>query len=133
MRRGEQFFGIDLRSLTVLRIGLAALLLADLVYRAQDFRAHYTDQGVLPRTLYLDVFSNIEAVWSFHLILGSPTYTALLFFASGVAALALQDSSDESTTERGIRGAMAANKLVFRLLLIWAVIIAAMTLYGLTR
>jgi AmpE protein len=51
----------------------------------------------------------------------------------GVAALALQDSSDESTTERGIRGAMAANKLVFRLLLIWAVIIAAMTLYGLTR
>ena len=51
----------------------------------------------------------------------------------GVAALALQDSSDESTTERGIRGARAANKLVFRLLLIWAVIIAAMTLYGLTR
>jgi AmpE protein len=51
----------------------------------------------------------------------------------GVAALALQDRADESTTERGIRGAMAANKLVFRLLLIWAVVIAAMTLYGLTR
>jgi AmpE protein len=51
----------------------------------------------------------------------------------GVAALALQDRADESTTERGIRGAMAANTLVFRLLLVWAVIIAAMTLYGLTR
>ncbi len=51
----------------------------------------------------------------------------------GVAALALQDRDDETTTERGIRGAMAANHLVFRLLLIWAVIIAAMTLYGLTR
>ena len=51
----------------------------------------------------------------------------------GVAALALQDKTDESISERGIRGAMAANKLVFRLLLIWAVIIAAMTLYGLTR
>ena len=51
----------------------------------------------------------------------------------GVAALALEDRSDESITERGIRGAMAANKLVFRQLLIWAVIIAAMTLYGLTR
>ena len=50
-----------------------------------------------------------------------------------IAALALQDRSDESTTERGIRGATAANKLVFRQLLIWAVIIAAMTLYGLTR
>ncbi len=51
----------------------------------------------------------------------------------GVAALALQDRTDETATERGIRGAMAANKLVFRLLLIWAVVIAAMTLYGLTR
>jgi AmpE protein len=51
----------------------------------------------------------------------------------GVAALALQDRADESTTERGIRGATAANKMVFRQLLIWAVIIAAMTLYGLTR
>jgi AmpE protein len=51
----------------------------------------------------------------------------------GVAALALQDRADESTTDRGIRGAMAANKLVFRLLLIFAVIIAAMTLYGSTR
>ena len=51
----------------------------------------------------------------------------------GVAALALQDRPDESITERGVRGANAANRLVFRLLLIWAVIISAMTLYGLTR
>jgi len=51
----------------------------------------------------------------------------------GVAALALQDNPDESVTDRGIRGARAANKLVFRLLLVWAVVIAAMTLYGLTR
>jgi len=51
----------------------------------------------------------------------------------GVAALALQDRPDETITERGIRGASAANQLVFRLLLIFAVIIAAMTLYGLTR
>ncbi len=51
----------------------------------------------------------------------------------GVAALALEDRADESVTERAIRGATAANKLVFRQLLIWAVIIAAMTLYGFTR
>jgi membrane protein required for beta-lactamase induction len=50
----------------------------------------------------------------------------------GVAALALQDRDDESITERGVRGARAANKLVFRLLLFFAVIIAAMTLYGLS-
>ncbi len=51
----------------------------------------------------------------------------------GVAALAIEDRKDESITERGIRGATAANHLVFRLLLIFAVVISAMTLYGLTR
>lgn len=51
----------------------------------------------------------------------------------GIAALALQDRPDETIMERGVRGALAANKLVFRLLLIWAVVISAMTLYGLTR
>lgn len=51
----------------------------------------------------------------------------------GIAALALQDLPDETPTQRAIRGAEAANHLVFKLLLIWAVIIAAMTLYGLTQ
>ena len=51
----------------------------------------------------------------------------------GIAALALQARPDEKTTERAIRGAQAANHLVFKLLLIWAVIIAAMTLYGFTQ
>ena len=48
----------------------------------------------------------------------------------GVGALALQDLPDEEVTARGIRGATAANTLVFRLLTIWTVIIAALTLYG---
>lgn len=48
----------------------------------------------------------------------------------GIGALALEDDEDEDITARGVRGATAANKLVFRLLMIWAVIIAAMTLYG---
>lgn len=48
----------------------------------------------------------------------------------GSAALAVSARPDESPSERGIRGATAANGLVFRLLGIWAVVIAAMTLYG---
>lgn len=48
----------------------------------------------------------------------------------GVGALALDDKDDESLTARGVRGATAANGLVFRLLIIWAVVISAMTLYG---
>jgi len=51
----------------------------------------------------------------------------------GTAALALNDKPDETITERGVRGAISANRLVFRQLIIWAVIISAMTLYGLTR
>jgi AmpE protein len=50
----------------------------------------------------------------------------------GVGALALDDDVGEGMTARGVLGATAANRLVFRLLLIWAVIIAAMTLYGWT-
>lgn len=48
----------------------------------------------------------------------------------GVASLALQPLEDENEDSRAIRGAMAANRLVFRLLFLWAVVIAAMTLYG---
>lgn len=48
----------------------------------------------------------------------------------GAGALALGELENETATERGIRGARAANTLVFRLLLIWAVVIAALTLYG---
>lgn len=48
----------------------------------------------------------------------------------GIGALALEDIDDENDADRGIRGAVAANGLVFRLLFIWAAVIAAMTLYG---
>lgn len=48
----------------------------------------------------------------------------------GTASLALQPLENESEASRAIRGAIAANRLVFRLLFLWAVVIAAMTLYG---
>jgi len=51
----------------------------------------------------------------------------------GTAALSLTDRAEETVVERGVRGATAANHLVFRLLLIWAVVISAMTLYGFTQ
>jgi len=60
-------------------------------------------------------------------------YSDHLLARVGVGALALGTRDDEDLTQRGVRGAMAANQLVFRLLLIWAVVIAAMTLYGWTR
>ena len=56
----------------------------------------------------------------------------MLLARVGVGALALRNRDDEELVERGVRGASAANKLVFRLLLIWAVVIAALTLSGLS-
>jgi len=60
-------------------------------------------------------------------------YNEHLLARVGVSALALGDDADEDHVSRSIRGATAANRLVFRLLLIWAVVIAAMTLYGWTQ
>lgn len=48
----------------------------------------------------------------------------------GTGALAMRDVDGETPAERGVRGATAANGLVYRLFLIWAVVIGAMTLYG---
>ncbi|MDZ7769043.1 MAG: regulatory signaling modulator protein AmpE [Woeseiaceae bacterium] len=48
----------------------------------------------------------------------------------GAAAIALGHRDNESVTERGIRGATAARHLVLRLLWLWAVVIAGLTLYG---
>lgn len=60
-------------------------------------------------------------------------YNEHLLARVGVSALGLADDSEEDLAARGVRGATAANQLVFRLLLIWAVVIAAMTLYGWTQ
>ena len=54
----------------------------------------------------------------------------MLLARVGTAALAMSRRDGEGDAERAIRGASAANGLVFRLLGIWAVGIAAMTLYG---
>ncbi len=56
----------------------------------------------------------------------------LLLAAVGTGAMALEDADEDEIQDRGIRGASAANRLVFRQLLIWLVVIAALTLYGWT-
>ncbi|NET13417.1 MAG: hypothetical protein F6K08_11435, partial [Okeania sp. SIO1H6] len=43
----EKLFGLDLRSLALFRIGLALIIITDLIIRAGDLTAHYSDAGVL--------------------------------------------------------------------------------------
>jgi len=88
VRKLEQLFGVDLRSLAALRICLAIILLVDLGGRSFDLAAHYTDAGVLPRTALIGEFSS-RWILSLHLMNGTPQVQALLFVVAGLFALLL--------------------------------------------
>src|ERR687889_497980 len=75
-------FGIDLRTLALYRVCLALIIITDLVARARDLTAHYSDAGVLPRAALLGDIGQWSP--SLHLISGSPRVQALLFVLAGV-------------------------------------------------
>ena len=83
----EELFGFDLRSLAAFRIGLALILMADLVIRSHDIKALYSDEGVLPRTVAKEIVNPLY--WSFYGISGSPFVQTILFFLAFLMALAL--------------------------------------------
>jgi hypothetical protein len=89
VNRREQLLGIDLRSLAAFRVALGALLLSDVIYRGLDLAAHYTDAGVLPRSLYLQIFSAAQGAWSLHLLSGGTAFQVSLFALAALAAGAL--------------------------------------------
>lgn len=84
----EQLFGLDLRSLALFRIGLALIIINDLIVRSGDLKAHYTDAGVLPQAALLDQFLK-PWYWSVYAISGQPLVQGLLFLLTGLVALAL--------------------------------------------
>lgn len=80
------WFEVDLRALAAVRISLGLLLLADLVTRARNLGAFYTDAGVLPREA---LFSDYTDVYSLHALSGEAWFQAALFCVAGAFALAL--------------------------------------------
>ncbi len=88
IRQMKDLFGIDPRALAGFRIGLGAVLLVDLVIRAVDLTAHYTDAGLLPRKLWAEYAAGTWR-WSIHAWHGSVTYETLLFLIAGAAAVAV--------------------------------------------
>lgn len=83
----REIFAIDLRTLALFRIGLAVMIIADLILRARDLRAHYTDFGILPRAV-IDGFIH-PASFSLHLMSGAAWFQGLLFILAGLLALML--------------------------------------------
>lgn len=83
-----EVFGADLRSLAAFRIVLAVLVLIELANRVTDLSAHYTDQGVLPRSVLLQ---EVLDRWQFsiNLVSGQVLFQALLFGVAVLAALGL--------------------------------------------
>ncbi|MGI9433973.1 MAG: hypothetical protein ACR2Q4_03940, partial [Geminicoccaceae bacterium] len=79
-----QVFTVDLRSLAFLRIALASIILIDLMIRSQHMEAHYTDQGVLPRDIVIEYFSQWRI--SLHLLSGLLEIQYLIFLISGIFA-----------------------------------------------
>jgi hypothetical protein len=77
----RDLFSLDLRSVAVFRIGLASILLWDLSIRFTDLNAHYTDEGVLPR-------SALTEIWPLcvHAVGGSAGFETLLFIIAGLFA-----------------------------------------------
>lgn len=84
----RELCGIDIRSLALFRIGLAVVLLCDLYIRIQDLGAHYSDEGVLPRSVLIN---QVIDPWnlSIHLVNGSWQVQSLLFVLEGFFAIAL--------------------------------------------
>ncbi|NEQ74501.1 MAG: HTTM domain-containing protein [Okeania sp. SIO2C9] len=83
----EKLFGLDLRSLALFRVGLALVIIVDLIIRAGDLRSLYSDAGVMPRTLLKEITNPFY--WSINSISGEPFVQGLIFLIVGLIAIAL--------------------------------------------
>lgn len=80
-------FIIDLRTLALFRICLGFMVIIDLIQRAPDLVAFYTDQGVFPRK---DLASyGLDWAFSLHAASGTATFQIFLFLTQASFALLL--------------------------------------------
>ena len=80
-----EILGIDYRSLALLRVVLALIVIIDLCMRANDLTAHYTDSGVLQRFDYYTGVGN-QFFISFHLANGTEIFQIILFIINLILA-----------------------------------------------
>src|SRR5438445_8364632 len=80
----KEFFSLDVRSLALFRVALAAFILLDWIDRLPDLRVLYSDQGIVPRT----AVTGVHPI-SVHMLSGSVWFQAVLFALAMLFALAL--------------------------------------------
>lgn len=83
----ENLFGLDLRSLAVFRIGLALIIITDLMIYAGGLTARYSEPNALSHTTFEQIFTPWYG--SVHSIVGQHLVQGMLFFFAGLAAFAL--------------------------------------------
>ena len=86
--RIKEIFALDMRSLAIFRIGLALVIIVDLIIRFGDIQAHYSDTGVLDRNAVIDGFLK-PWYWSVHLLSGQTFVQQILFIIALLLAILL--------------------------------------------
>ena len=84
----REWFSLDYRSLAVLRIGVGITIILDLVQRASDLRAFYSDTGVLPRSELIRIGSSPWDI-SIHMMSGLVSFEGILFLLAAIFAIML--------------------------------------------
>ena len=80
-------FSLDLRALALMRIGVGALILIDLLLRASSFTAFMTDRGVMSREMSMSV--NSDWHWSLYWVNAEPFWAISLMVIAACFALML--------------------------------------------
>ncbi|MGE3974288.1 MAG: DCC1-like thiol-disulfide oxidoreductase family protein [Bdellovibrionales bacterium] len=84
----KRVFGCDLRSLALLRVGVALILIFDLINRCTNFYAFHTDAGVLPLIELLQLWGS-PWFWSLYYLSTGYWWPTILFILNFLAALSL--------------------------------------------
>ncbi|MDI1353539.1 MAG: hypothetical protein PSX36_01385 [bacterium] len=84
----KKAYSPDQRALALMRIGMALIIIADLLIRGADLSAHYTDAGIWPINL-VKHFAWKSGYWSIHTLWGEFTPTLVLFVLHFLLAILL--------------------------------------------
>ncbi|EGG22493.1 hypothetical protein DFA_04621 [Cavenderia fasciculata] len=77
----ETILGVDKRALAVFRFFVGFIGMVDILERWPDIKAHYSDEGFLPRAVVADNYWNTN--WfSFHLMSGAVPFMQFLFLVN---------------------------------------------------